>query len=181
MPSKKPIRVAIAGASGYLGGELLRLLLPRNDVKVTAIASQSNEGKSLGDIHPHLAHISTLKFSGASPAQLAKENDAVFFALPHGVSMDSVAQAAAANPKCKLIDLSGDFRLPEANVYEKYYKTTHQHPQLLKEAVYGLPELSAGAKPGTPYADQRKKISSARLISSPGCFSTTSILAIRPF
>lgn len=172
MANKKPIKIAIAGASGYLGGELLRLLLPRGDVKVTAIASQSNAGKALGDLHPHLSHISNLKFTSHSPAQMAKENDAIFFALPHGVSQDAVASAYSASSKCKLIDLSGDFRLPEANVYEKYYKTAHKHPQLLSQAVYGLPELGAFA---------RKKIRAARLLASPGCFSTTSILAIRPF
>lgn len=179
----KPISVAIAGASGYLGGELLRLLLPRPDVRVSAIASQSHVGKPLSEIHPHLAmggglsasptaDTSSLTFSAATPAELAAGHDAVFFALPHGVSMDSVAQARAANPRCKLIDLSGDFRLPHPPTYERYYKTPHRHLDLLSQAVYGLPELGAA---------QRARIKAARLIASPGCFSTTSILALRPF
>lgn len=168
---EKKIKVAILGASGYLGGELLRLLLPHGGVEVTEVVSGSNTGKKVAELHPHLAGACDLSFSSSTPARLAKKNGALFFALPHGVSQDAVAEAREASDGCKLIDLSGDFRLPDADAYQRYYKVVHKHPKLLAEAVYGLPEL-----PG-----QRAKIKAAKLIASPGCFSTTSILTVLPF
>lgn len=168
---KKKISAAIVGASGYLGGELLRLLLLHPHVEIGAATSESNAGKKISELHPNLQGFTSLSFTSGTPAGLAASHDVIFFALPHGVSMNAVAEAHATAEKsgCKLIDLSGDFRIPDSAIYEKYYKMPHTHKELLKQAVYGLPELN------------REKIKGASLVANPGCFPTAALLSIAPF
>lgn len=159
------IRVSIIGATGYTGGELLRLLVGHPDVTLAHVTSESYAGKPIHAIHKFLKGRTGLICEKANPAAIAKDSDVVFLGLPHGTA----AKTAAALLKngTKVIDLSADFRIKDRVTYEKWYGK-HPVPALLKESVYGLPER---------YRDQ---IREARLIANPGCYATTTILAGLP-
>lgn len=159
------VRVAIAGASGYTGFELVRLLCAHPSVRVAMITSRQQKGRRLDDIYPALKRHCDLVFVEPDPGKLASSSDLVFTALPHEAAMDIVP--GLLDRGAKVIDLSADYRLRDADVYGQWY-STHKTPELLKTAVYGLPEL------------YREQIRTARLVANPGCYPTSVILAAAP-
>lgn len=152
--------VAIIGASGYTGGELLRMLLNHPEVEITDITSRQYDGVNAHKIHPHIRD-SGLVFKDKKPSDL--DADIVFTATPHGASMKIVPEILETGSK--VIDLSGDYRYKDTAVYEKWYGMKHTDEA---EAVYGLPEI---------YRDEIKK---ANLVANPGCFPTGAILSSYP-
>jgi N-acetyl-gamma-glutamyl-phosphate reductase len=157
--------VAIIGGSGYTGLELMRLLARHPGVKLTAVTSREFEGKPVSAVFPALAGICPLSFSWPDPAKLAAEAELFFVALPHQTAMAVIPTLLEAG--AKVVDLSADFRFRDQAVYEQWYQE-HSAPQLLAEAVYGLPEL------------YREAIKSARLVGNPGCYPTSVILGLAP-
>ena len=156
-------RVAIVGGSGYTGGELARLLLFHPQVELTQVASNSHAGRYLHSVHPNLRKISTLRFS--HPDDLTS-CDILFLCLPHGVTAREIERYRSIAPR--IIDLSADFRLRSSALYEEWYGVPHVAPDLLEEAVYGLPEL------------HREELPGATLVSGTGCMATASILGLAP-
>ncbi|MBI3320508.1 MAG: N-acetyl-gamma-glutamyl-phosphate reductase, partial [Candidatus Omnitrophica bacterium] len=170
MPS---IRVAIAGATGYAGQELIRLLLQHPNVQLTCLAASAKWERPIpaSEVFPRFAgHPDLLDRSVESlhPVRLAEQSDAVFLALPHGTAME-LAPALLQSGK-KVIDLSGDFRLSNAADYPRWYKFQHAHPELLnrEHVVYGLTEF------------HREAIRQASLVANPGCYATSILLACIP-
>lgn len=164
------IKIAVVGASGYSGMELLRLLLQHPNVDIVAVTSRSLAGKSLAAEFPRFSGIGTagtLQFT-APDAQAIKDSGAqiAFLALPHGVSVEFAKPLLDLG--LKVIDLSADFRLHDPAIYKEFYAHEHPAPELLKEAVYALPEIRA---------DEIKK---ARLIACPGCYPTSILLPLIP-
>ncbi len=159
------MRVAIFGAAGYGGIELLRLLLGHPQVQVTYLGGHTTAGQQVTDMYPHLLGSIDLPIEQTSVATACERADLLFFALPHGVGIPLVKEAVQAGKK--VIDFSADFRLHDVAVYESYYKR-HGAPELLAEAAYGLPEL------------HRDEIKSAQLCAVPGCYPTGAILALAP-
>lgn len=163
------IKTAIVGASGYTGQELLRLLLVHPQVELVAATSRQEAGKPLSAVFPRFRKLpgAELPFIEPDPDAIAATGaKAAFLALPHGVAADIAT--ALLERGLKVIDLSADFRLSDAAVYEEFYGHAHPAPALLEEAVYGLPELRPEA------------IKAARLIASPGCYPTSIILPLVP-
>jgi N-acetyl-gamma-glutamyl-phosphate reductase len=160
------VRVAVAGASGYIGAELLRLLLRHPDVTVTGVTSERHAGERLDRAYPHLRGLTDLAFHELDAEWLAGSADVVFLALPHMESQRAVPVLRERGRK--VIDLSADYRLRDPQDYVVWYKAPHVDPDRLAEAVYGLPEL------------HRKEIASASLVASPGCYPAGAILAIAP-
>lgn len=158
-------RVAILGGTGYTALELMRILLNHPQVEVTAVTSRT-ETAHLADVHPSLAGRMDLRLENLSPTQLAARADVVFGCLPHVASMETVPSLLAAG--LKVVDLSADYRLTDATVYEKWYGHPHTDSGRLGSTVYGLPELFA------------EQIRGQSLIANPGCYTSTSILALAP-
>ncbi|MDZ4687437.1 MAG: N-acetyl-gamma-glutamyl-phosphate reductase [Planctomycetaceae bacterium] len=158
-------RVAILGGTGYTALELCRILLNHPEARITALTSRTETGH-VGDVHPSLAGRLDLRLENLSPTQLAERADVVFGCLPHVASMETVPSLLDAG--LKVIDLSADYRLTDAAVYEKWYGHAHTDAGRLKSTVYGLPELFADKIPGQS------------LIANPGCYTSTSILALAP-
>lgn len=158
------VKVAILGASGYTGAELVRLLARHPQMRIAALTGDRKAGMSMASVFPHLAaldlpdlvSIDQVNFSGI---------DAVFCALPHGTTQEVIA---ALPRNVKVVDLSADFRLAELALYAKWYGHEHKAPELQKEAVYGLTELA------------RDKIKTARLVANPGCYPTAAQLPLMP-
>ncbi len=161
------IKVGIIGVNGYGGGELLRLLAAHPEAEVTVVASRSQAGRTIAQVFPSFrgTRWGHLVVSDQSSPEF-DECDLVFLALPHGVSAACAPTFLAKG--IKVIDLGADFRLKEAAVYAEWYNQQHPHPELLQEAVYGLPELN------------REEIKKARLIGNPGCYPTSILLALAP-
>jgi N-acetyl-gamma-glutamyl-phosphate reductase len=163
------IKTAIVGASGYSGMELLRLLLGHPGVELVAVTSRQEAGKALGEVFPRFCKApgAELTFIEPDPDAIAATGaQAAFLALPHGVAAE-IARALL-DRGLKVIDLSADFRLRDAAVYEEFYGHAHPAPSLLAEAVYGLPETRAA------------EIREARLVASPGCYPTSILLPLLP-
>ncbi len=160
------IRVAVAGASGYMGAELLRLLSVHPKVTLTGITSDRLSGEPLGKVYPHLRGLSDLRFHDLDPEWVAGVADVVFLALPHMESQKTVPVLRGHG--IRAIDLSADYRLHDADDYVTWYKAPHIDLPGLAEAVYGLPEL------------HRKAIASASLVASPGCYPAGAVLATAP-
>jgi N-acetyl-gamma-glutamyl-phosphate reductase len=161
--------VAIVGASGYSGEELVRLLLSHPQVNLAAVTSRQYAGQSLAQIFPRFAHLPRareLRFSEPRVELLAKAAEIVFLALPHGVAAEFAAPLVEQG--CQVIDLSADFRIRSAAVYKDFYAHDHPAPELLPQAVYGLPER------------YRDRIKSASLIASPGCYPTSILVPLLP-
>ena len=162
----KKYRIAIAGASGYAGAELVRLAAAHPYYELIAVTSEKSAGQTVSSVFPSLTGIVQHRFEALAPETLAERADAVFLALPHTKSQDPVALAVKAG--VLVVDLSADYRLKDVAVYQKWYQTPHIHPHLLREAVYGLPEL------------HRNAISKAKLVASPGCYPTAAVLQLAP-
>ena len=152
------IKVGIVGGTGYTGVELLRLLATHPDVELTAITSRKEDGLPVADMYPSLRGHVNLAFTSPDKANL-EQCDVVFFATPHGVAMAQAPALLAAG--VKVIDLAADFRLKDQAKFEQWYKIPHTAPELIEQAVYGLPELN------------RADIKQAKLIANPGCYPTT--------
>jgi N-acetyl-gamma-glutamyl-phosphate/LysW-gamma-L-alpha-aminoadipyl-6-phosphate reductase len=155
------VTVGVVGASGYAGGELLRLLLGHPGVEVTQVTSERSAGKFVHQVHPHLRGRTTLRFVSRDGLQAC---DVLFLALPHGQSQEHIAQYAALAPR--IVDLSADFRLRDAADYAATYGHDHAAPERLADFAYGLPELHRAALRGTSYA------------SGVGCNATATTLAL---
>lgn len=161
MKTGQRIKVGILGATGYTGQELLRLLNIHPQADLTYLGSSSSAGKNLGEIYPHL-----VEKNYSLEEEKIPDVDVLFVALPHGIAAGRGEEILGKG--IKMIDLGADFRLNNYIEYEEWYKTRHLSPQLLQEAVYGLPEL------------YRKEIRGKDLIANPGCFPTASLLALVP-
>jgi len=162
-------KVAIVGASGYSGEVLVQLLLNHPHAELVAVTSRQNAGQTLAQVFPKFAShpkSKTLRFVEPNAEVLAKEADVVFLALPHGVAAEYAVPLV--NAGCVVIDLSADFRLKSADIYKEFYAHDHPAPEMLKKAVYGLPEI---------YRDEIKK---SLLIASPGCYPTSILLPVIP-
>ncbi len=157
--------VGIVGATGYTGVELLRLLAGHPEVNVSVITSRSEQGQRVDALYPNLRGHYDLQF--VSPdVQLLSRCDLVFFATPHGVSMHMMRELLAAGTR--VVDLSADFRLRDAELWSRWYGQAHACPELLADAVYGMPEL------------QRDQIAVAQLVAAPGCYPTAIQLGLLP-
>ena len=164
-PSGK-IKASIIGCTGYTGLELIRILLAHPQVEIAHLVSRSNSGEDIGDtVAPHLKGYG-LTLTDLPAADVAKDSDVVFLALPHKTAQDIVADLYGT---VKIIDLSADYRLDDAKTYEHYYKIPHNHPDLLKKSVYGAPEF------------HRSAIQNAALVANPGCFALLAQLMLYPF
>jgi N-acetyl-gamma-glutamyl-phosphate reductase len=161
----KKLKIGIVGGTGYTGVELLRLLAIHPQVELACITSRGDAGLPVADMFPSLRGFIDLKFSDPATADLSA-CDVVFFATPHGVAMSQAQTLLDAG--VKVIDLAADFRLQDTAVFEKWYKMPHSCPDILKNSVYGLPEL------------YREQIKSAKVIGNPGCYPTTVLLGLAP-
>jgi N-acetyl-gamma-glutamyl-phosphate reductase len=159
------IRVAVIGASGYAGLELVRLLVRHPGCELAALTSREWAGRPFSQVFPALAGICDLPFEAPDPESITSRADVVFTSVPHQTAMEVVPTLLDA--KCRVVDLSADFRFRDPKVYETFYQP-HSAPELLSEAVYGLPELHAPA------------ITRTRLVGNPGCYPTCVILGFAP-
>ncbi len=158
-------KVGIIGATGYTGVELLRLLLHHPEVEVTALTSQKYAGLPIDEVFPSVMKYLQLKCEELNLDQVSKKTDFIFTAVPHKTAMETVPSFIQRGKK--VVDLSADFRLQDPAVYERWYQK-HTAPELLKESVYGLPEL------------HRKKIREARIVGNPGCYPTGALIGLIP-
>ena len=159
------IKVGIVGGTGYTGVELLRLLAQHPGIELTAITSRKEAGLPVAEMFPSLRKRVTLKFSDPADSPLDR-CDVVFFATPNGVAMNDTPKLVAAG--VRVIDLAADFRIKDVATWEKWYGMTHASPELVAEAVYGLPEVN------------REKIRKARVVANPGCYPTAVQLGFLP-
>src|SRR6266404_3004913 len=168
VPSSRT-KVAVVGASGYIGEELVRLLLAHPHVDFVAATSRQFAGKTLADVFPRFSHnekAKALKFAESDPMKLAEMAEIVFLALPHGLAAEFAKPLLQAG--VRVVDLSADFRIKDATVYKEFYGNDHPAPELLSDAVYGLPEI------------YREKIHDAKLVACPGCYPTSILIPLRP-
>ncbi len=159
------IKVGIVGISGYSGCTCLELLLKHPEVRLTYLSANNTEGK-IADIWPHLNGLTDLMCTKFNVDHAIQSSDLIFLAVPHTIAMTIVPQLLKA--KKRVIDFSGDYRLDDANTYQKWYGVPHQDFSNLQKAVYGLPEL------------YREDIRKADLVSNPGCYPTAALLALLP-
>jgi N-acetyl-gamma-glutamyl-phosphate reductase len=162
-------KVGIVGASGYSGEELVRLLLSHPQAELAAVTSRQYAGQPLAAVFPKFANhprSKTLRFTEPNAEALAREAQVIFLALPHGVAAEYAVPLLKLG--CQVIDLSADFRVKSAAVYKEFYAHEHPAPELLSQAVYGLPEV------------YRENIRNARLVASPGCYPTSILLPLIP-
>ena len=160
------MRIGVIGASGYVGGEVLRYLLTHPEVEVTVATSERFKGEYVQRIHPNLRGLTNLRFIPHTSPEISDECDFIILTAPHGASSSLVPQFLEIG--FRVIDAAADFRLKDPSAYEMWYGWKHNNPELLKEAVYGLPEL------------HREEIKGARLVAAPGCIAACSILALAP-
>jgi LysW-gamma-L-alpha-aminoadipyl-6-phosphate/LysW-L-glutamyl-5-phosphate reductase len=160
------MKVGVVGASGYVGGELLRLLVVHPKVEVSMVTSRQKAGEYVHRIHPSLKGFIDLTFSPLDMEKLVNSCDIVFTSVPHGKSNKIVNELYGRG--MKIIDLSADFRLKNPKDYVKWYGWEHPFPELLSKSVYGVPEL------------HREDIKKSQLVSCPGCMAVTSLLALKP-
>lgn len=160
------IKIAIFGGSGYGGSELLRILLFHEHAEIILVTANEHAGKAVGEVHKNLFGLTSLKFESTPQDLSTLENiDVAFFALPHGQALNLIPQL----PKnVKVVDLSGDFRINDKDVFKRFYKLEHTADELQKEFVYGLTETN------------RAQIKSANYVANPGCFATATLLALAP-
>lgn len=159
-------RVAILGATGYSALELLKILLRHPDVDITTVTSRQEGNPHIAMVHPSLAGRLDLACQDLGPVAVAARADCVFSCLPHGVTANLVPELLSAG--ARVVDFSADYRLDDAQTYADWYGQTHPDPDRLAGTVYGLPEFF------------RDRIASADLVANPGCYPTSSILALAP-
>lgn len=160
------IKASIIGATGYVGLELIRLLASHPDIELASLASQSYAGRRIEAVYPSLRGCVSKEICAPDAGAIGKNSDVVFTALPHGASGEVMPLLASAG--CRIIDMSGDFRYDDPQVYEKWYGQPQPAPEIANQFVFGLPEL------------HRKKIKKTRHVANPGCYTTASILALAP-
>jgi N-acetyl-gamma-glutamyl-phosphate reductase len=160
------VNIAVVGAAGYAGGELLRLLYQHPEVRELVASSRSRGGVAVADAHPALATITDARFSSATPGEIARGRDVVFLCLEHGESSRVAGEVFAAKPGL-VVDLAADFRVRSRTLYERYYGE-HAAPELLPRFCYGLADVLGEALRG------------AGAIAAPGCFATAAQLALYP-
>ena len=160
------IKVGIIGATGYAGGELVRILTGHKEAEIKWYGSRSYIGKKYADVYRNMFQIVDAECMDDNMEELASQVDVIFTATPQGLCASLVNEEILS--KVKIIDLSADFRLKDVKVYEEWYKIEHKAPQFLEEAVYGLCEIN------------REDVKKARLVANPGCYTTCSILTAYP-
>jgi N-acetyl-gamma-glutamyl-phosphate/LysW-gamma-L-alpha-aminoadipyl-6-phosphate reductase len=157
------VRVAIVGGSGYIGGELVRLLLQHPAVELVQVTSESQQGKFVHSVHPNLRHLTRLKFTSVEQLERC---DVLFLALPHGMAQTRLGTFRQCS--AQIIDLSSDFRLRDVQLYKTWYGHDHACPEMLSAFVYGVPEL------------HRQTLAQAPLVTGAGCLATATILGLYP-
>ncbi len=157
--------VAIVGGTGYTGAELIRLLAAHPEFELVAVTARADAGTAVSEFWPQLRGYTDLRFVPPEPERL-READLVFYATPNGTAMETVPELLEAG--VRVVDLSADFRLRDAEEWSRWYGMTHACPALLDEAVYGLPEANAAA------------VADARLVANPGCYPTATVLGFLP-
>lgn len=160
------LNVAVIGATGYVGIEIVRLLSRHPEIKITSVVSQSFVGQKISDVYANLRNIFDLECESLDIESLSDKADVFVTCLPHGISKSVIPQLVKKGKR--VVDHSGDFRFKDFKTYEKWYNLKHEMPELLKESVYGLPEL------------YREEIKKAKIVANPGCYPTCSILGIAP-
>lgn len=160
------MRVAVIGAAGYVGGELLRLLLRHPDVSDVIATSRSQAGKPIADLHPGVAELTDARFAGLAPGEAARGRDVVFLSLEHGESSRVAGEVLDAGPGL-VVDLAADFRITDGRLHERYYGV-HPTPELVHRFRYGLADVL-----GT-------NLAGATGLAAPGCFATAAQLALYP-
>ena len=160
------IKVGIIGATGYAGGELVRILMGHKDAEVVWYGSRSYVDQKYADVYRNMFQIVDAKCMDDNMDELAEQVDVIFTATPQGLCASLINEEILS--KTKIIDLSADFRLKDVKVYEEWYKIEHKAPQYIDEAVYGLCEIN------------RDKVKDARIVANPGCYTTCSILTAYP-
>ncbi len=163
----KKLQIAIIGASGYTGAELIRILLNHKKVEIAALVANSNAGQKIEQLYPHLTHYNLPDLKKLEEIDFSKI-DAVFGCLPHTTSQETFKKLIPQNPHLKIFDLSADFRLEDPADYQKWYEHEHIAKDLQPQAVYGLSEI------------HRNKIKKASLIACPGCYPTSALLPLIP-
>lgn len=163
--TQEKIKIAIFGGSGYGGSELLRILLFHPQAEIVLVTANEHAGKAVGEVHKNLFGVTDLKFEAAPEDLSALDADVAFFALPHGQALHLIPQLPE---KVKAIDLSGDFRINDKDVFKQFYKLEHTADELQRKFVYGLTETN------------REAIKRAQHIANPGCFATATLLALAP-
>lgn len=162
----KRVKVAIIGANGYTGGEMVRLLAGHPSAEITVLTSRQFKGKNITDIFPSLRGILDMPLVEYEPESVARSADIAFLAIPHTQAMPIVSELVERN--VRVVDYSADFRLKDSRVYQQWYKSEHTAPALLEKSVYGLPEL------------HRKDVETAELVGLPGCYPTAALLGLAP-
>jgi N-acetyl-gamma-glutamyl-phosphate reductase common form len=166
MKMDSKIKIAIFGGSGYGGSELLRILLFHPNAEMVLVTANEHAGKAVGEVHKNLFGLTDLRFEKSPDDLSALENiDLAFFALPHGQALSRIPNLP---PNLKVVDLSGDFRINDPRIFQKFYKLEHTAADLQKKFVYGLTETN------------REQIKQADYIANPGCFATATLLALAP-
>jgi N-acetyl-gamma-glutamyl-phosphate/LysW-gamma-L-alpha-aminoadipyl-6-phosphate reductase len=160
------MKVGVIGASGFVGGEMLRLLISHPKVEISMVTSRQYVGEYVSRIQPSLKGFTDITFSELDYDKLSDKCDLVFTAVPHGTATEIVK--ALYDRGMKIIDLSADYRLHNAPDYDKWYGWQHPYPELLSKSVFGIPEI------------HREQIKKSQLVSCPGCMAVTSILALYP-
>jgi N-acetyl-gamma-glutamyl-phosphate reductase len=167
--NRSETKVAVIGASGYVGEELVRLLLQHPYADLAAVTSRQFAGRTLADAFPRLSHhqkAGDLRFGASNPVRLTQMAEIIFLALPHGFATEFAKPLVQTG--ARIVDLSADFRITDPRVYKEFYGNDHPAPDLLGEAVYGLPEI------------YRAEISHANLVACPGCYPTSILLPLLP-
>lgn len=159
-------RISVMGGSGYVGGELLRLLISHPATELQSVTSQRHAGEPVYRVHPNLRGLTNLKFQEHNVETVTENSEVVFTALPHGKSVSAVPDILQRG--LRVIDMTADFRLRKPGAYKEYYGFEHDHPELLGKSVYGLPEL------------HRNDIRSSQLVAVPGCMATAATLGLAP-
>jgi N-acetyl-gamma-glutamyl-phosphate reductase len=160
------IKIAIFGGSGYGGSELLRILLFHPNAEIVLVTANEHAGKAVGEVHRNLFGLTDLRFEKVPENLSTLENiDVAFFALPHGQALSQIPNLPS---NVKIVDLSGDFRINDADVFKQFYKLEHTATDLQKRFVYGLTETN------------REQIKTANYVANPGCFATATLLALAP-
>jgi N-acetyl-gamma-glutamyl-phosphate reductase len=169
MPPEAKTKIAVLGASGYTGSELVRLLLRHPRAEIVLLTADRRAGQEMRDVFPQFSPFALPKLTSIANVDWSKAGlDLVFCALPHGTTQKVIKALLGAAPKIKVVDLSADFRLADTGAYARWYGHEHHAPELQKEAVYGLTEI------------YRKDIAKARLVANPGCYTTCAQLPLLP-